>query len=312
MNMFGNFSETWSWTAHLLGCLVLTKAFYAVAQWTYICFFRPGKDLKKCYGEWAVVTGATDGIGKAIAQELSKQGMKVVLLSRTLSRLEETQKELRGESAVCVVDFSNYDDAARAKVAAVLKGKDVGLLVNNVGISYDHPAFFHEVEKDRQEQLISLNVTATTRMTADCLPAMLEKKKGAVVNIASISGVSSSPLLTQYSATKAYVIRLTEGLSAEYEKKGIHFQCQYPHFVTTKLAKLRKPSLTIASPNAYAKAAVRAIGYDTLISPYWSHYVCAELLAKLPLSLQSMALMQMHLPIRSKALKKKAEQAKQQ
>mmetsp|Transcript_3139 Transcript_3139/g.7320 ORF Transcript_3139/g.7320 Transcript_3139/m.7320 type:complete len:309 (-) Transcript_3139:509-1435(-) len=306
------FSDTWSLTAHAVGCLFLAKSLWSVCNWAYICFFRPGKDLRKTYGEWAVVTGATDGIGKAMAVELSKLGMKVILLSRTQQKLEETAKELKTESAVLAVDFANFDKAAREKVKQLLAGKDIGVLVNNVGISYDHPAFFHEVDSERVEALVELNINATTRLTHDCLPAMLAKKAGAVVNIASIAGVASSPLLTQYSASKAYVIRLTEGLGGEYKGKGVDFQAQYPHLITTKLAKLRHPSLTVPTPETYAKAAVRAIGYDTVISPYFAHYVLAELMSRLPASLQDFIGMQLHLPIRKRALKKKADAAKTQ
>merc|ERR1719401_1427368 len=102
-----------------------------------------------------------------------------------------------------------------------MEGKDIGVVINNVGISYDHPAFFHELDEDRIEKLIRMNIDSTTYMSYMALPKMLEKTKGAIVNIASFAGVASSPLLAQYSAAKDYIIRFSQSIGAEYAAKGI-------------------------------------------------------------------------------------------
>jgi len=301
--------------AHGIGCLTLTKFIIDVAFWLYACFARPAKDLKKVYGEWAVVTGATDGIGKAMALELSKQGMKLLLVSRTQSKLDDAAKEMKGtgHETLCI-DYSDFptNTAAHEKVKKAIAGKSIGVLINNVGISYDHPEYFADLDADRVDQLLTLNIASTTYMTKLVLPSMVEAKKGAVVNVASSAGVSASPLLALYGGAKRFIIHFTQSLYGEYAPKGIHFQVQYPHLVTTKLSKVRKPSFTIPTETAYAKAAVKCIGYEREVSPYWVHWALLGVLGKLPYFVQDMGSMMLHVPLRKRALKKKAEAAKSQ
>lgn len=295
--------------AHGIGCIVLTKFIYDVLYWVYACFIRPAKNLKKEFGEWAIVTGATDGIGKAIAVELSKQ-MKVLLISRSEEKLKNTQKEMKGESDILTIDFSQFDEKAQASVKKALEGKDVGVLINNVGISYDHPEFFDALDMDRVDKLISLNVGSTTLMTKIVLPFMVEKKKGAIVNTASVAGVIPSPLLALYGGAKKFIIHFTNCLHAEYKTKGIHMQVQYPYFVTTKLAKIRHASFTTPNEPNYAKSAVKAIGYEREVSPYWVHWAIFGVLEKFPNVVCDWLAMFMHVPLRKRALAKKAEAAK--
>jgi 17beta-estradiol 17-dehydrogenase / very-long-chain 3-oxoacyl-CoA reductase len=123
----------------------------------------------------------------------------------------------------------------QAAVKAALNGKDVGVLVNNVGVSYPHPKYFHELTDSELEGLTTLNVTSTVAMTRLALPAMLEKRKGAIVNMASAAAVAPTALLSGYSGAKGYVLKLSESLNVEYAPKGIHVQCQVPLLVATKV-----------------------------------------------------------------------------
>ena len=124
----------------------------------YRTFLRPGKNLKKL-GQWAVVTGATDGIGKAYALGFAKKGMSVVLISRTESKLADLKKEIdaKGYDGVevkyVVCDYSNFDEKAQSTVAAAIGDLDVGVLINNVGVSYRYPRFFHELTDDEVHAL---------------------------------------------------------------------------------------------------------------------------------------------------------------
>lgn len=312
---------SWTFIAHGLGCLVLTKFLYQTAMWIYTSFFRPAKRLQE-YGEWAIVTGATDGIGKAIALELAKvQKLKVLLISRNPERLAETKKEVETANgglpcevlALDMAELGRGESAALAKVTKSLQGKKVAVLVNNVGISYEHPQYFDQLDMERIGQLIHLNVGATTYMTKLVLSHMLvAKNNGCIISIASSSATVPCPLLAEYSAAKEYVIRFSQSLHAEYASKGISFQVQPVHFVTSKLSKIRHATLTTPSPTQFAKASVAAFGYEREISPYWSHYPLVGLMKTIPTELLDKIMMTMHLGIRGKALKKKAAQGKEQ
>jgi 17beta-estradiol 17-dehydrogenase / very-long-chain 3-oxoacyl-CoA reductase len=166
-------------------------------------------NLKK-YGSWAVVTGCTDGIGKAYAEHLAKRGLNVVLISRTLEKLQEQAKFLtdkyKVETKVIAVDFTEQT-SIYTTIRNELGDLDIGVLVNNVGMSYKSPEFFDvygQSDKDLSN-LINCNITSLTKMTAIVLPNMVKKRKGIIINNASGSGRIPTPLLTVYSATKAYV-----------------------------------------------------------------------------------------------------------
>eukprot|EP00596_Hydrurales_sp_CCMP1899_P002386 CAMPEP_0119042400 /NCGR_PEP_ID=MMETSP1177-20130426/14999_1 /TAXON_ID=2985 /ORGANISM="Ochromonas sp, Strain CCMP1899" /LENGTH=264 /DNA_ID=CAMNT_0007009175 /DNA_START=248 /DNA_END=1042 /DNA_ORIENTATION=- len=249
-----------------------------------------------------------------MAFEFARKGLNVVLISRTLDKLNDCAAELKAkypkiEVKVLDVDYSDFSSSIRARVAAFLDGLDIGVLVNNVGISYPYTKFFHELEDERVEQLITLNVNSTTWMSRIVLPGMLTRKRGAIVNIGSAAGVSTSPLLAQYGAAKGYISMMSKAMNAELKGRNIHVQCQVPMFVATKLAKLKKTSLFVASPTAYARAAISSIGYEALCSPYWSHAFQIWLLTALPEWLVIKITLDMHTGIRAAGMKKEARTA---
>lgn len=280
----------------------------------YKTFLRPAKNLKK-YGKWAVVTGATDGIGKAYAFAFAKKGMSVLLISRTESKLQDVKKEIEAkgydgvEVSYLVCDYSKFDKALQDKVAKVVKELEVGVLVNNVGISYRYPVFFHELTDDEVQNLMTMNIDSTVWMTRMVLPGMLERKKGAIVNISSGSAMYDMPLLAGYSGSKSFIEKFSRALNAEYKSKGVTCQCQIPFYVATKLAKLRK-SLTVPTSTKYVSLAIKWVGHgDCVVSPFLLHAIQGWVLDILPKSIVTSVVMNMHLGIRKRGLKKDAKKA---
>jgi len=144
-----------SWFVDLLFAFALfafIRLAYTILNFIFVHFLRPGKDLKK-FGKWAIVTGCTDGIGKGIAEELAAKGISLILISRTQSKLEEQAKEFASkfkiETKILSMDFSSEDLSMFDKVKDLIKGLDIGILINNVGMSYDHAEFFHLLEKEK-------------------------------------------------------------------------------------------------------------------------------------------------------------------
>lgn len=293
--------------AFVISAAVIGKFTYDVIYMVYACFFRPAKDLK-AYGEWAVVTGATDGIGKAMAKNMSKKGMKVLLISRNQERLDATKAEMASQAETLVIDYANFDEAARQKVKQAIEGKDVGVLVNNVGVSYDHACLFNDLDDAEISSLHALNIDSTVWMTKLVLPGMLAKRKGAVVNMSSAAGISMNcAFYALYCGAKAFIYAFTNSLHSEYKGKGIDFQCQYPSLVTSKLSKVRKASMSIPSADQFAASAVRCIGYDRHLSPFWYHWIEVAVFSAVPEWVQDKIMWALHLPLNKKWLKKQQD-----
>lgn len=198
------------------------------------------------------------------------------------------------------------DEKAKSELSVAIGKLDVGVLVNNVGVSYRYPMYFHELSDKEVTDLIEMNVHSTVWMTRYVLQGMLERRRGAIVNISSGSAMYTLPLLAEYSGSKSFIEKFTLGLNAEYSSKGIAIQCQIPFYVSTKLAKMRA-SLSVPTPNLYARRAIRYIGhFDPIVSPYWVHGVMGWVLDHLPTSIVTGIIMKMHTDTRRRGLKKDA------
>ncbi|RRT56795.1 hypothetical protein B296_00015516 [Ensete ventricosum] len=181
----------------------------AFAMWITVREEDVSADLRR-YGFCAVVTGSTDGIGKAFAFQLGREGFDLVLVGRNPDKLRDVVDGIRARHPAARVDAVVVDlagDVAEgiARLEKAIKGLDVGILVNNAGVSYPYARFFHELDEELIRSLIRVNVEGVTRITQAVLPHMLENKKGAIVNIGSGAAIviPSDPLYGVYAATKA-------------------------------------------------------------------------------------------------------------
>jgi len=315
--------KMWEVIGKVAVAFIATRLGWSLIRGLYGSFIAAtlGLNLKpKKTGEWAVVTGATDGIGKAFAFELAKQGMKIVLVSRTPFKLQNVAAEIgskySAETKIVDVDFTKSDIYERLKNE--LTGLDIGVLVNNVGMSYDYPEYYNKMENSEEEfqRLINVNVLSVTHMTRIVLPGMEERKRGLVINVASLSATIPAPLLAVYAATKAYVESLSSSLATEYRSKGVTVQCILPGFVVSNMSKIRRPTLMAPTPAAYVKTTLRTTGVEERTAGYYMHklqiYGLECIAWLLPGAVLEGIVFSSLKAIRGKALKKKAQAAKKE
>ncbi|KAL0705307.1 hypothetical protein Bca4012_071732 [Brassica carinata] len=262
------------------GFLSLLRLLYPLLKWFITRFLLTDPRRLKSYGSWAMVTGATDGIGRAFAHELAKHGLNLILVSRNPSKLASVSDDFRQEFPQIKIKIIPFDFSSERGYEAIeegIKGLEVGILINNVGITYPRAMFFHELDQLTWTKILRVNLEATTWVTRSLIGPMLHRRRGAIINISSGAAVvvPSHPLYAIYAATKAYVDKLSRSLHVEYKQFGIHVQCQVPLYVATRMvsevADIDKPSFFVPSPEVYAKAAVEQIGIGSRCSPFWAH-----------------------------------------
>ncbi|XP_072537050.1 17-beta-hydroxysteroid dehydrogenase type 3 isoform X2 [Salminus brasiliensis] len=181
-------------------------------------------------GKWAVITGGSDGIGKAYAQELARCGLNVVIISRSKEKLDRAAREIELNTKAKVIaiaaDFTE-DDIYRG-IKENIEGLDIGILVNNVGILPTQiPCRLLETAnlEKKMNQVINCNIKAMVKMCHIILPGMVERGRGIILNVSSGIAKVPCPTYALYAATKAFVERFSQGLLAEYKSSGILIQC---------------------------------------------------------------------------------------
>lgn len=179
-----------------------------------------------------IVTGASSGIGLAMAKEFSFRGARVVLVARSVDKLEDVASDLPGESLVVGCDVSSQDQC-RAMVAQVVErfgGIDV--LINNAGLSMR--ALFDDVDLSVIHKLMDVNFWGTVYCTKYALP-YLQKSRGSVVGVSSVAGIHGLPARTGYSASKYAMQGFLDTIRVENLKKGLHVMVVAPGFTESNV-----------------------------------------------------------------------------
>jgi 3-oxoacyl-[acyl-carrier protein] reductase len=184
-------------------------------------------------GKGALVTGATGGIGWAIAKALHGQGAHVAISGTRAERLDELAKELGDRVTPLPCDL-------RDRAAVVKLGEDaekalgqVDILVNNAGITHDN--LFMRMKDEEWDDVIAVNLTSVFILTRGILRNMMRRRAGRIVNIASISGVLGNPGQPNYAASKAGLVGMTKSLAREVSSRGITANCISPGFISTPM-----------------------------------------------------------------------------
>lgn len=254
-------------------------------------FILPGTNLKKYgagRGAWAVVTGASEGIGREFALQLAKKGFNILVTARNAAALDALVAEIESSSNVkakaVAMDFSKLSEPSLwARFESALEPLDIGVLINNVGKSHTAPVYFAEVASQEVEDILAINVNATTRVTKIVLPGMVNRKRGLILNMGSFSGTGiPSPMLATYAGTKSFLSAFTASLAEEVKAKGVDVQCLNTYFVVSNMSKIRRANVTTPTPKDYVRSVLSKIGLPcgalwtgrpNVSTPYWSHAV---------------------------------------
>lgn len=243
----------------------------------------------------ALVTGASTGLGRALAVELARRGMDLVLVARGEAALVEVAQRCREHEAaasVLPIDLASPQGAEHVEAHVHALGRKLDVLVNNAGIASYGP--FLDQELDRIRGIIDLNVRALTELTHRMAPRLVESR-GRILNVASVAGLQPSPLFLPYAATKAYIIMLSEALRYELGRRGVSVTVLAPSSMKTPfidkagMAGSRAFSLLpVLEPERVARDGVDAMmAGRSLVIPGRLNRLLAGLIALLPRRLQT-------------------------
>jgi hypothetical protein len=268
----------------LLGAVSFLPFFgLAWALWEARAAFEAERpSLRERYGEWALVTGASAGIGAEFARALAREGVGCALTARREDRLRELAAELEKDhqvaTRVVVADLAAPDGADR--LAAAVSDLDLAILVNNAG--FGHAGRFDRCDPERLRQMVQVNCSAPVVLTAKLLPRMLERGRGAIVVTGSVAGRQPLPLHGVYSATKAFDLLFGEALAVELRDRGIDVLVLEPGPTQTEFQEVAGEIAHAGEPaSRVVEVALDALGRQPSVISGWWNWLRANAAARL-------------------------------
>ncbi|OQO07222.1 hypothetical protein B0A48_07792 [Cryoendolithus antarcticus] len=287
----------------LLGTLWTTRKLYEVLSFTWLHFLRPSslsRYLTTTAGEkpWALISGATDGIGKGFTHELAGRGCNLVLHGRTTSKLEALKIELQAahpgvDVRILVLDAQKdvYDPSKMASsISSALDGISLRILINNIGGNGGSgaagPLFvpFTSQSPSQLDAWLDISSRFPTQLTRQCLPHLTQHQPSLILNIGSGVSEYGTPFLSPYSGAKAYNMAFSRSLRAELAVTGADVEC-----IGILLAGVatersgRAASFAEPSTKTFAKACLGVIGSGhDIVWAYFGHHLVFGLLGQMP------------------------------
>jgi len=234
----------------------------------------------------AIVTGASSGIGEEIAREFARRGYRLVLVARRADRLRNLAEEFDGLAHVLPVDLSNRDERATLPDQVAALGVLPDILINNAGLATLGPVA--DSDPEAELNLIDVDVAAVVDLCSRFVPGMVERGRGAVLNVASVGAFGPVPGQASYGAAKAFVLSYTEAMREELRGTGVTAATLCPGPVRTGFgesagipddeAEKSLPKFLWQSPDAVAKAAVDGLASGKgVIIPGFANRIASSL-----------------------------------
>ena len=191
-------------------------------------------------GKTALITGASGGIGEAVARALHAQGATVVLHGTRAEKLESLQQQLGDRAFSLAVDLSDRDQVAGVIEAATALAGQISILINNAGITRD--GLLMRMKDDDWDSVLEVNMTASMSLCRAAIRGMMKAKTGRIISISSVVGVTGNPGQTNYAASKAGVIGFSKSLAAEVASRGLTVNVVAPGFIETPMTDVLNES----------------------------------------------------------------------
>ncbi|KAL8677744.1 MAG: hypothetical protein Q9186_005854 [Xanthomendoza sp. 1 TL-2023] len=278
-------------TSTSIGLLLLLSKLYSLLRLLFSLFILPGTPLRS-FGpakSYAIITGASDGLGKEFALHLSRIPFNLLLISRTSSKLDALAHSIRSANPKINVktlafDFSTVNDASRETLAplknAIAEIEDIAILINNVGKSHDIPVPFVETEEAEMRDIVNINCLSTLLTTSLVAPRMVKQKRGLILTMGSFGGLMPTPLLATYSGSKAFLQQWSTALGSELQPHGVTVELVQSYLVTSAMSKIRRSSLMVPSAKAFVRSVLKGVGrtggaqgWGWTSTPYWTHAI---------------------------------------
>ncbi|MCJ1469591.1 hypothetical protein MMC07_008226 [Pseudocyphellaria aurata] len=270
------------------GFVVVASRIVSLIRLVLSLFVLPGKSLSTFGppGSWALVTGASDGIGKEFALQLAQRGFSILLVSRSKAKLDSVAAEIgRASPSVGTKTFAiDFSSAGKEedweRLGTAVEALDVAILVNNVGRSHDVPVPFVKTPREEMEDIVAINNVATLRVTALVAPGMVARGRGLILTMGSFGGLVPTPLLATYSGSKAFLQHWSAALAAELAPHRVTVQLVQSYLVASAMSKIRRPTTTVPTPRVFVRSVLAKVGrsggaqgWAYTSTPYWAHGV---------------------------------------
>src|SRR4030042_1416630 len=219
-------------------------------------------DLKTKYGEWALITGASSGIGKEFALRFAGKGMNVILIARRGKLLRALSKEIKSnfkvKTLVIPIDLAKND--FMKKLLPKVGKKEIGILINNAG--FGSIGEYTEIDMKHETAMVKLNCVVPTILTHHFSKQMIKRKKGAVIFLGSVAGFYPVPYMTTYAATKVFNIYLGNALWYELKKHNVDVLTLNPGGTATEFQRIAKTTTGpfVRSAEDVVNTALKALG----------------------------------------------------
>lgn len=228
------------------------------------------KAFCRSYGPWALVTGASSGIGAEFARQLGAMGLNLLLVARRAERLQQLADEISTqhevEVRVLVQDLASNDFMPALKTAT--GDLEIGLLINAAGFANTGPLLDNPVESE--QQLLAVNCRAPLLMSHYFGNGMRRRGRGGIIFLASIVAFNAVPLWGNYAATKSYTLLLAEALGSELKRDGVAILALCPGSTATEFQQVAGIRKVLAMPaQRVVSEALRALGHKRVLIPGW-------------------------------------------